>query len=326
MRLINFKTAAFVAMTTLLTACGGGDSGLDKKSAKELFQEASQHFYAPNAQYNFSSVAKIYTTVDNPFTDELKLKINGAIDNKAMRYEIRPEVEAGMINVKLPMLIDIKKQEVMIDPANVVDTIGMFTPDAARDLAKYKGKHVRFSLKNFDVNAKDLEAAMTIISETTKIAVGALNEFNAHIPESSIKKLDLDSKAKELNAKAKIRVDLDAEQSKELQRKVNAYFIAEVQRNEHFPADFKRDFNDAMLENDLMDSGIENTSSVMYLNDKGQVIHSQDTYNFSVENDSVSMTMTTDYSNYGKPEFKVAPKAADIVEFTQQDVAKIRGF
>lgn len=325
MRLTKLKMLALAALGVFLSACGG-DSALDKKTAKELFQQASSQLYANDAQYNFSSTAKIYTTVENPFTDELKILISGAVDNKSGRYEVNPEIQAGVINVKFPLLVDINKKEIIVNPGNIVDTVGMFVPEAGRQLAAYKGKHVRFSLSNFDIDTADLEMAMQAFSEFVRIGVGAMGEFNKNIPEQSIKKLELDSKAKEINAKAKIRVDLDHAQSKELQRQVNAYFIAEVSKSDSLPQELKQNFVEAMMEVDSVDNGIENSSSIMYLNDKGQLIHGQDTYNFVVEHESASITMSTDYSNYAKPVFKVAPKSGDIIDFTQQDLEQMKGY
>lgn len=321
MRFVKLKMAALLAFGVLLTACGGSEP--EEKSAKELYQHASKLLYADNARYNFSSDIKISTTVENPFTEGLKLTINGAIDNKELRYELRPEIEAAIISLKMPMLLDAKKKQLILDPSNIVDTIGMFVPDAAQQLAKYKGKHVRFSLSNFDVDTSEMEEVMVVFAELLRIGTGAINQFYTLVPDSSIQKLELDSKAKELKATAKIRVDLDSAQSRELQRQINAYFIAEVEKSEVLPAEFKEDFVEAMHDIDSYDNGVENSSSVMYINAKGQAVHSQETYNFNVDNDSLSMTMATDYSNYDKPEFKIAPKESDIMDITQQDLEQL---
>ena len=323
MRFVKLKMAALLALGVLLTACGGAEQ--EEKSARELYQQASELLYADNARYNFSSDMKIGTTVANPFTEELRLTLNGAIDNKELRYELRPEVEAGVFSVKMPLLLDAGKKQLVLDPSNLVDTVGMFVPDAAQQLAKYRGKHVRFSLSNFDVDSGEMEEVMLVFAELLRIGTGALNQFYTLVPDSSIQKLELDSKAKELKATAKIRVDLDSAQSRELQRQINAYFIAEVEKSQVLPAECKVDFVEAMQDIDSYDNGVENSSSIMYINASGQLVHGQETYNFNVEDESATLIMTTDYSNYGKPEFKIAPKESDIIEITQQELEQFRG-
>lgn len=325
MRISKLKATLMLTISALLVACGGGED-LSKKSAKELYQSAFSQLYADNSQFNFSSKAKIFTNVENPFTDNLELVITGAVDNKTGRYEIIPQVDAGIIKVNLPILLDVKKKELIVNPGDIVDTVGMFAPEVGAKLAKYKGKHVRLQLANFDIDAGDLEKATLIFTETLSISKGALDEFNQNIAQESIKKLELDSKGKEIGAKVKLRIDLDAAQSKELQLKVNAYFVDQVNKNKNFPEEFKQGFTEAMAEIDVNDNGMENSSSVMYLNDKGQLIHSQDTYNFIVDEQSVSIQMNTDYSNHGKVNFTVAPKAGDIIDITKQDIEEMQGY
>ena len=49
-------------LAVLLAACGGSE--LDKKSAQDLYQQAVQHLYAKDAQYNFKADMKVKINIE----------------------------------------------------------------------------------------------------------------------------------------------------------------------------------------------------------------------------------------------------------------------
>ena len=318
------KTKYFVVagLAALLAACGG-DSELDKKSAKTLYQEATQQLYAKDAQFNFKADANIDIGIENPFLTDLKVKLTGAVDNSAQRYELVPEVEAAIFNFKLPILVDAKKKELLLNPTNIIDTALMFAPQANSELQQYKNKFVRFSTNNFEIDEEDMAKVITVVSEAVEMGYGAMNEFTKVLPESSINKMELNEKAKQLNAKAVLQVRLDEQQSKELQQHINTYLYEQVAANQKLPEEFKEGFLQGLLEADS-DTGYESSESVLYLNDKGQIIHENDVYNYEIEGEKVSITMTIDYSNYGKASFTINPSENQIIDFTEEKMRSLQ--
>lgn len=321
MLLSKTKYLAAVGLTALLAACGGSE--LDKKSAKTLYQEATQQLYAKDAQFNFKADAIVDIGVENPFLTDLKVKLSGAVNNSAQRYELIPEVEAAIFNFKLPILVDAKKKELLLNPTNIIDTALMFAPQANSELQQYKNKFVRFSTKNFEIDEEDMAKAMTVVTETVEMVYGAMNEFAKVIPESAITKMDLNEKAKQLDAKAVLKIRLDQEQSKELQQHINTYMYEQVAANEKLPAEFKEGFMQGLLEANS-DTGYESSESVLYLNDKGQIIHESDVFNYEVEGEQISITMTVDYSNYGKASFTINPSDKQILDFTEENMRSLQ--
>lgn len=322
MLLSKTKYLVVAGLAALLAACGG-DSELDKKSAKTLYQEATQQLYAKDAQFNFKADANIDIGIENPFLTDLKIKLTGAVDNNAQRYELVPEVETSIINFKLPVLVDAKKKELLLNPTNVIDAALMFAPQANSELQQYKNKFIRFSTSNFKIDEEDMAKVITVVSETVEIGYGAMNEFTKVLPESSINKMELNEKAKQLNAKAVLQVRLDEQQSKELQQHINTYLYEQVAANQKLPEEFKEGFLQGLLEADS-DTGYESSESVLYLNDKGQIIHENDVYNYEIEGEKVSISMTIDYSNYGKASFTINPSENQIIDFTEEKMRSLQ--
>ena len=323
MSLTKMRFFAITSLAVFLTACG--DSGLDKKSGKTLYQEATQQLYAKDAQFNFNAnmAVEAEAEAENPMLADLKINISGAINNITKRYEFVPEVEAAIFNFKIPIFIDGKNNEILLNTSNFIDAALMFVPQAKNELKQYKNKFVRFSPDNFEINEDDMAQAMTIASQAAKIGYGVMGEFTQAIPESSIQKLELDDKAKQLDAKAVLKVTLDQQQSEALQKHINTYIYDQVAANEELPEEFKTEFMQALLESDS-DSGFESSESVLYLNAKGQIVHDQNVLNYDIEDEKVSVSMTTDYSNYGKASFSVYPEKDQIIEFTEENMRSLQ--
>lgn len=322
MLLSKTKYLVITSLAALLAACGV-DSDLDKKSAKTLYQEATQQLYAKEAQFNFKADAKVDIGIENPFLTDLKVKLSGAVNNNAQRYELIPEVEAAIFNFKLPILVDAKKKDLLLNPTNIIDTALMFAPQANSELQQYKNKFVRFSTKNFEIDEEDMAKVITVVSEVVEMGYATMNEFTKIIPETSIEKIELNEKAKQINAKAILKVRLDEQQSKELQQHINTYLYNQVAENEKLPEEFKEGFMQGLLEANS-DTGYESSESVLYLNDKGQIIHENDVFNYEIEGEKVSISMTIDYSNYGKASFTINPSENQIIDFTEEKMRSLQ--
>lgn len=321
MPLKKLKYSVIASATVLLAACG--DSALDKKTGAELYQDATQNLYASDAQFNFNANITVDSSIENPLMTDLKVKVSGAVNNTAKRYELIPEVEAAIFNFKLPIAIDGKKNEVLIDTANFIDATLMFVPQARNELQQYKNKFVRFSPNNFEINKDDMATAIIIMSEAAKIGSSTMDEMTRSIPESSIVKLPLDDKAKQLQAKAVLKVSLDRQQGQVLQKQLNTYIYDQVVANEKLPEDFKESFAQALLEADN-ETGFESSESVMYLNEKGYVVHDSSVMNYDIEGEQVSIGMQVDYSGYGKARFTINPDENQVIEFTEENMRSLQ--
>lgn len=313
--LLNKKNLLVAGLSTLLVACGGSE--LDKKPAKVLYQEAVQHLYGQDAQYNFKADALVDIGIDNPFVSGLKINLSGAISNPDLRYELLPEVEAGMFSFKLPMLLDAKNKEILVNPGSVVETAMMFAPQISDSLQEYRNKFVRFSVNNFAMNEDELNQMMSVITELAEAGANAMQEVSQLIPEESIKKLALNDKAKELGAKAVLNVELNEQQSRELQQHVNGYFRDRLAANTQLPEELKQAFMEGLNEVQE-DGGYESSASTLYLNDKGLPIHERAVYNYGFDGESVSISVNIDYSSHGKASFTIKPSASQILDFTEE--------
>lgn len=319
---LTTKYLAVTSLAVLLAACG--DSSLDKKTGKVLHKEAAQHLYEKDAQFNFNADFLIDVETDNPMLADLKIKLSGAVNNNAQRYELLPEVQAAIFNFKLPILIDGKKNEALFDTSSIVETALLFAPQAKSELLQYKNKFVRFSPENFTIDENEMAEAVAIASETLSIAHGALNEFYQALPESSIEKLALDDKAKQIDAKVLLNIQLDQQQSKALQKHINSYLHNTVTANEKLPTDFKQSFLSALSENQA-DTGYESSQVMLYLNSKGQIIHEVSAFNYDTEGEKVSISASIDYSNYGQAKFTIQPQQEQIINFTEENMRALQG-
>ena len=317
MLLTQIKLGVIAGLAVLLTACSGSD--LDNKSAKTLYQEALQQLYAQDTQFNFKANIAVDIDNDNPMLTDLKINIAGAINNTAQHYELIPKVEAAIFNFKLPVFIDGKKPEILLDISNSIDVALLFVPQAQNELKQYRNKFIRFSPDNFDIDEEKMAQAVTIFSQVTKIGYAAIEQYTQAVPESSMEKLALDDKAKQLNAKTVLKLTLDQQQARKIQKHLNNYIYQQVSDNGALPADFKTEFLQA-LQSDELDSGFKSAESVLYLNDQGQVIHDINTFNYDIEDEPVSISMTVDYSNYDKADFSLSPRQDQIIELNEENI------
>lgn len=165
--------------------------------------------------------------------------------------------------------------------------------------------------------------ALTIASEALKIGAGAMNEIIDSLPESSIQKLPLDDKAKALNAKVVLKATLNSQQIQALQKHMNTYIYDSIAANKQLPQEFKQNMSTTLLEADN-DAGYQSSESVIYLNEKGQVLHENNVFNYEIEGDKVNISMIVDYSNYGKASFTVSPDKNQITDFTEENIRSLQ--
>lgn len=326
MLLTPVRYVLLAAITVLLTACGDsglGDSELDKKSAEALYREATQQLYAQNAQFNFTAHIALDTEAENPTFSQLNIKVSGAVNNISQRYELIPEITAAVFTIKLPVLIDRKSQEVLLNTSQLIDAALILMPQTKDKLLLYKNKFIRLRSNNFKPNESHMAQAITIASEAAVIDSGTLHELFNSVPKASIQKLELDDKAGQIDAQAVLKITLDQQQSKRLQKHISTYIYHQVAANKELSEDCKKELIQTLLAADH-NSDYQSSESVIYLNKQGQIMHERNVFNYDIAGEKISVRMIIDYSNYHNASFRIHPRKDQILEFTEENMRALQ--
>lgn len=326
MQLTQVKYFLLACIAVLLTACddsGLDNSGLDKKPGGTLYREATQQLYAQDAQFNFTAHITLNTEAENTTLNELQVKVSGAVNNISQRYELIPEIKAAVFNVKLPILIDRKNKEILLNTRQIVDAALILMPQTKDKLLLYKNRFIRLSPNNFKLNENNMTQAITVASEAVVIGSAVLHELFKSVPEASIQKLELDGKAKQIAAQAVLKVSLDQQQSKILQKHISTYIYHQIATNKELSEELKNELMQTLLTANN-NSGYESSESVLYLNKQGQIMHERNVFNYAVNGDKISVRMIIDYSNYHHASFSINPRKNQIIEFTEENMRSLQ--
>ncbi len=320
------KTLIASGLALLLTACGG--SAPDDKPAKQLYEEASNHLYAPNTQYNFSADVRLDGAEFEPMIKNAKITVSGAVDNAKGRVELIPEVKAAMFQVRLPISLDFKKKQLLLDPSNLLEAAQMFLPDASA-LDSYAGKYVRLQPGNFELDTEQqqqLNKALAMLDEGFDLFMDVQKESIATMDEKHFEKLALDDYAKQNNASAVVRVQMSAEEQKAHETAMIKSIMNRIENNQKF-AEYRDDIKtalEAVYEESLNGEGSGEVDTLLYLDKKGQIIHVVSDTVQMVEGSAVKINIKMDVNNYGKAKFELTPKESDIIDFNEQEAMRLQ--
>lgn len=330
MRFGKTKLLAVAGMAFVLAACG---SSVDKKTATELLQESSQHLYSKESKYNFDAKLAVDLSESNnlnTYMSELDINFVGAVDAAAGKFEVTPSVKAGMFNLTLPLALNTKDVSILVEPSNIIDSLGIFIPYESQSLAKFKNKYLLFKASNFlndeeeQAEFKEIQAS---IHEVVNLFPGALEFYNKQIPVTNLNKLELTAEDKSLKAKSKIELVLTGEEIETLQKEVSNYFLEQVQASDKFNPEFKSNLVEALGEFVNLDADygtyVESSRSVIWLDAKSRPIQSEETFTLYVEDEEFTIVITSKYSNFGKPKFVIKPAATDIYTVTEEDIDEL---
>ena len=318
----TLKFALPAALALLLTACG---QEAEKKSAKTLYLEGYQQLTEPTAQYNFNADIKLDGGQFEPMLANIKLQLNGAVDMAGKQFEVTPEVKAAMFQVKLPMSIDLKQEHIVIDPADIINAMQMFQPDAASLVERYQNKFVRLkksSLQLDEEQQQELETAFDTARQIFEIAFDVAEKASQELPESSFQLQDL-GETKQAEVKTAISLVLSPEQRKDFERSMLSQFRERLQQST-IADEIKAQIIAGLEEAETLDSPNEQVDSIVYLNDKGQVIRVNDRYTYVIEGKQAFMDVNVAFTQYGQAKFSIAPAVADIIDLDEEEIATVQ--
>lgn len=313
-----------VALGLLLSACG---QETEKKSAKALYLDGYKHLSSPTAQYNFNADIKLDSIQLESMLPDVKLTLKGAADIGRKKYELIPEVKAAMFQVTLPLSLDIKQQSLVIDPSDIIGVMQMFQPGAAGVVERYRNKFVRMqtaSLKLEGEQKEQLDQAVSAIAELLDVALDITQETSRNLPESSFQLQPLDNANKQDGAVTAINLTLTAEQKEALGREMISLFKQRINEKDNLPDELRSAIMSGIEEAEAAEQIHESTDSIVYLNDKGQIIRINDRYTYNADGKQARADINLVLSNYGKAEFSITPNDDQIIELDEQEIATIQ--
>lgn len=308
---LTMKPFIVAGLSSLLVACGGDD--VENATPKQLFVKATEQTAAKDAKYNFAVDALV--NIPSQEMGQVQIKADGALDLKSFKLEVTPDISMAMFNIKLPMSFDLDKQQALVDPASILPLAAMFAPEAAPMLDIYKNKFVRFDAKKLGLKDDQATELKGMLNETVDIFLASSSEAQATLEDSAFKKLELDETAKQLNAAAVVVLNLNAAQAKALDDKFNSLVQAKVENSKSLPAEFKQGMLKSLKEQQNAGDVTNTSETKLYINQDGQAIRQVSKVKLTIDGDTADVAATIDFSNYGKPTFKIAPKEDQIVDF-----------
>lgn len=319
----TLKFAVPAALALLLAACG---QEAEKKSAKTLYLEGYQHLTAPTAQYNFNADIKLDGSQFEDMLADVKLSLNGAVDIAGKKFEVTPEVKAAMFQIKLPISLNLKQEHIVIDPADIISAMQMFQPDAAGLVERYKNKFIRLqksSLKMDEEQQQELDTALTAAGEIFEIAFDVAQKASQDLPENSFQLKDMGDSGKQAGALTAISLVLSAEQRQDFERTVLSQFRQRLQASS-IADEIKQQIIAGLEEAETTDRPHEAVDSIVYLNDKGQVVRVNDRYTYVVEGKQAQMDVNVAFSQYGQAKFVITPAADNIIDIDEDEIALVQ--
>ena len=310
------KPLLVAGLSALLIACGA-DKTADLP-AKELYNNAMEYTVAKDSKYDFN-LSGTMTGLEEPMLQSIRFTMAGAADNSALKYEIRPEISMPIMQIKLPVLIDVKQEHLLIDGSSVVPMAAMLDQGLYAALNKYENKITRITSADLNLPPEALakkDAAIELIS----ILMSSSIEASKTVAEDKFKKITDNEKAKTLKAAALVELTLDAADAKAMNQQMNQLIVEKVKASNKISAEDKAELL-PNIEQALAEQAGEayQLHTLLYLNDKQQPIHQEAKYSFELEDETVNLNVLIDYSNFGKPTFTLDAKGTEFVDFNMMD-------
>lgn len=319
----RYPKVIFAATLALLLAACGPET--EKKSAKTLYLEGFQQLSNARAQYNFDADITLDGSEFGAVLADAKINIKGAVDLAKQRYELVPELQTGIFQVKLPLNLDLDKQSILLDPVDILNVAQMFLPEAASLTQRYQGKHIRLQKADLQLDAEEqekIDQAFAIAGELASITFAVTDEVSQGLAESNfaIHELNMDNKAA---AKKAVTLTLSAEQRKQLEHTMQQLFRQKVEQSQQISAAVKEEIF-AALEESANDETLESNASIVYLNDANEIIRINERYTYGVEGKQVVLDMDVTLSNHGQAEFSTLPLSGQIIDLDAAELSAIQ--
>lgn len=263
--------------------CEGDESKMPKTA--ELRQQAERKLSSQDA-------------LTQHFVDSISLPMSGAWDLPNGKFEVVPEIRYETRNsaayMKLPIQINAKEANILIDPAAVSPFIDRYASEKKADFTAINNRYVRITLPE---QARQILPLKDIFHSLPK----ALGDAHAVLDKSQFSSLPLDERAKRLGATHKIAYTSNSKQDEAYVAALFKSVLAQVEEKHkngtaqsRIPAENYQKFLDGMKhvaqsveksseqvepvaeENEL--ASLENmmknmrTNTEMYLNNQGRML------------------------------------------------------
>lgn len=288
--------------------------------------------------YRDSYLIKAFSyPVGQDFAKQSYIGFSGAVDLRRGKMEMTPELNiqaAGMkSSANIPFAIDLKDMNITIGPSAIGEiTLSGLTRghyDQRKILKEAHNKYLRASLpesmhkKLFDkIPVKSLLRAIP----------EALDSGYAAVDKSAFKALPMDDFGRASGATHRIRLFLSSKEIAQINQVFSVELVNELKRLQGEQLDSITDEEyqvfvsyisdliqkNALLTTSLLSSGMFDLPTVyddVYLDRRGRVVAMQQVVpleSLSGKDDAISVVTQVKMNNFGRPAFKIKPKAAQI--------------
>ena len=322
------RSARFLSVLGLgiyLAAC----SQLPDKnqSAKDLYFDGFRQLRSPQAQFNFNASFKFDNTVKD-LPPDTRITINGAVDNAKQKYELMPEIKAGVIQVRLPLSMDVKEKSLLIDPADLIATLQMAMPEAAPLVERYSGKFVELNLASLDLDEDTeqmTESMLQAMDEIVKVAFDAAETAGQEMSESSFQMQPVEKSAHTNGISQAVNLTLDEVQYQAMQVRTRELFLEAIKVSSNINDSLKEPLLQTMQEElaDKSELGGHGNSTA-YFDNKGRILRLQDSYSALIDGQKTRFSMDVAFSNYGKARFEMQPMADQVIQLDEEEIEMLK--
>ena len=310
------KPLLAAGLSIFLVACGG-DKTADL-SAKELYNNAMEYTVAKDAKYDFNMTGSL-SGLEDPMLQSVRFNAAGAVDNSALKYEFRPEVTLPIMQVKLPLQINVAKDTLLVDARSLIPMAAMVDQGLYASLSKYENNITRVTTEGLDLPPEALGKKDTVL-ELAGIIISSSIEASKAVADERFTKVTDNEKAKTLKAAAVVELKLTAEDAKAMNDTMSQSIISKIKASTKISQEDKDELLPA-IEQALAEQGSEayTAQGLLFLNDKQQPIYQEAKYSMEIEGELADINLTIDYSNFGKPTFTLDAAGTEYVDFNLMD-------
>lgn len=259
-----------------------------------------------------------------------RLKINGALDLRRKKLEAIPELSYQARNegghIRIPMLIDAEDMSLTVEaPASVAALAGIVLPaEAGKQIAD---KPVRFELS--DIPNAEKYPVKTAVKALFVASVKAYGD----LPAEQFKAMPLDGFAREVGAKYRISMKMDAANLKAYDASFQKHFQAEYERLQKASPKTGVPSENYGKTRELISKILESSSKEsadmfekmlgapmiadFYLDRKGRMKGQRIYAQVNGSKEAFNVDFSVKQFNFGKPKFTFTPDKAQTVTFKQ---------
>ena len=306
--------------------------GADEKkqiSAKENKNKAEDNEYADEINIGANIVNGIQKyPAAAVYLNDSRLFFNGAVDLRAKKIEIVPELQIKARNefssIKMPILLDGNDMSVSVDtPATIPMVLNFFIQDPTMR-ARLVNQSIRFNWADMEDKTIPVKSALKAV---VKSAYAAYNS----IPADQFRLDEMDEFGKRVGARYRISVVFTKENEEAYYQAFVKEFNEELTRLEIAGRDegstregydkvrqFFESLSDSMLSVPATDSWLGSPLiESIYLDRKGRTVGKRNYVQINGTEKAFNIDMSMAMSRFGRPVFTYQPKASESISFKE---------